>query len=176
MKKLFVYKKYTCHRFNESTNEIVFDHEITANRPMTSTEQKQYKRLCIAGVAFGVLSLLSVVAGLALIILTKNVLSAWYCGVGVACILLCALPLHFSLQYAGDAHDMREYKFKETGFEDEDAAYQSMEDYVRDCAKVWREAHPLEEKIRIAKETGNCVDIAAILKYCGEDLVDRIKH
>ena len=175
MKKMFVYKKYTFHRFDEATNEIVFDHEITANRPMTPTEQKQYKRLCIAGVAFGVLSLLSAMAGLTLIILTENLLSAWYCGVGVACILLCALPLRFSLQYAGDAHDMREYKLQETGFEDEDSAYQSMEDDVKDRAKVWREAHPLEEKIRIAKETGNCVDIAELVRYCGADLVDKLK-
>lgn len=176
MKNLFVYKKYTFHRFDEATNQIVFDHEITANRLMTNAERKQYKRLCIAGVVFGVLSLLSVVAGLASIILTEDILPDWFCGIGIACIFLCALPLHFSLQYAGDAHDMREYKFKETGFEDEDTAYQSMEDDVKDRAKVWRETHPLEEKIRIAKETGNCVDIAAVLKYCGEDLVDRIKH
>lgn len=175
MKNLFVYKKYAFHRFDEATNEIVFDHEITVHRLMTPAERKQYKRLCIAGVVFGVLSLLSVVAGLAFIILTEDALPVWFCGIGIACILLCALPLHFSLQYAGDAHDMREYKFKETGFEDEDAAYQSMEDYVNDRAKVWREAHPLEEKIRIAKKTGNCVDIAELVRYCGADLVDKLK-
>lgn len=175
MKNSFVYKKYTFHRFNESTNEIEFDHEITAHRLMTPAERKQYKRLYIAGVVFGVLSLLSAVAGLAFIILTENVLPDWFCWIGIACILLCALPLHFFQQYAGDAHDMREYKFKETGFEDEDAAYQSMEDYVKDRAKVWREAHPLEEKIRIAKETGNCVDIAELVRYCGADLVDKLK-
>lgn len=175
MKNSFVYKKYTFHRFNESTNEIEVDHEITAHRLMTPAERKQYKRLCIAGVVFGVLSLLFAVAGLTLIILTENVLSAWYCGVGLACILLCALPLRFSLQYAGDAHDMREYKLQETGFEDEDAAYQSMEDGVKDRAKVWREAHPLEEKIRIAKKTGNCVDIAELVRYCGADLADKLK-
>lgn len=175
MKKLFVYKKYIFHRFDEAANEIVFDHEITAHRLMTPAEKKQYKRLCIAGVVFGVLSLLFAVAGLTLIILTKNVLSAWYCGVGLACILLCALPLRFSLQYAGDAHDMREFQFNETGFEDEDAAYQSMEDDVKDRAKVWREAHPLEEKIRIAKKTGSCVDIAELVRYCGADLVDKLK-
>lgn len=175
MKNLFVYKKYTFHRFNESTNEIEFDHEITAHRLMTPAERKQYKRLYIAGVVFGVLSALSAVAGLAFIILTEDVLPAWYCGVGLACILLCALPLRFSLQYAGDAHDMKEYKFKKVGFEDEDAAYQSMEDYVRDCAKVWWESHPLEEKIRIAKKTGSCVDIAELVRYCGANLVDKLK-
>ena len=175
MKNLLVYKKYTFHRFNESTNEIEVDHEITAHRLMTPAERKQYKRLYIAGVAFGVLSLLSAMAGLTLIILTENVLSAWYCVVGLACILLCALPLYFSLQYAGNAHDMRVYKLQETGLEDEDAAYQSMEDYVRECAKVWRNAHPLEEKIRIAKKTGNCVDIAELVRYCGADLVDKLK-
>lgn len=175
MKQLFVYKKYTFHRFNEATNEIEFDHAITAHRRMTPAERKQYKKLYIAGWVLGVLSLLCVVSGLALIILTDAVLPAWFCGVGLACILLCALPLRFSLQYAGDAHDMREYKFQKTGFEDEDAAYQSMEDYVKDCAEVWRAAHPLEEKIRIAKKSGNCVDIAELVRYCGADLVDKLK-
>lgn len=175
MKQLFVYKKYTFHRFNKSTNEIEFDHEITAHRLMTPAERKQYKRLYIAGAVFGVLSALCIVAGLAFIILTEDVLPDWYCGVGSACIFLCALPLHFSLQYADDAHDMRKYKFKKTGFEEEDAAYQFMEDCVKECAKVWRESHPLEEKIRIAKQTGNCVDIAELVRYCGADLVDKLK-
>lgn len=175
MKKLFVYKKYTFHRFNESTNEIEFDHKITAHRLMTPAERKQYKRLYIAGVVLGLLSLLCVVAGLALIILTDAVLPAWFCGVGLACILLCALPLRFALQYGDDAKCLKEKELLKTGFEDEDAAYQSMEDYVKDCAKVWREAHPLEEKIRIAKNTGNCVDIAELVRYCGTDLVDKLK-
>ena len=70
---------------------------------------------------------------------------------------------------------MKEEELLKTGFEDEDAAYQSMEDDVKDRAKVWREAHPLEEKIRIAKETGNCVDIAELVRYCGADLVDKLK-
>lgn len=176
MKKLFVYKKYTCHRFDEATNEIVFYYQIIANRPMTPTEQKQYTRLHIASVILYVLSLLSAVAGLSFIILTKDVLPVWYCGVGIACILLCALPLYFAQQYGDDAEYLKEKEFLKTGFEDEDATYESLENYVKECAKVWREAHPLEEKIRIAKETGNCVDIAAVMKYCGEDLVDRIKH
>lgn len=175
MKNLFVYKKYIFHRFNEATNEIEFDHEITTHRLMTPTERKQYKRLHIASVVLGLLSLPCIVAGLALIILTERVLPVWYCGVGLVCILLFALLLHFAVQYRDDAHDMREYKFQETGFEDEDAAYQSVEDYVKSCAEAWRAAHPLEEKIRIAKKTGSCVDIAELVRYCGADLVDKLK-
>ena len=176
MKIPFVYKKYTFHRFNETTNAIEIDHEITAHRRMTNEESKQYKNLCIAGIAFGVLSLLCALTGFALIILTDAILPAWFCVVGPACILLCALPLYFAIKYGGDAHDMKEYKLQKIGFEDEDTAYESAENEVKSCAEIWRTAHPLEEKIRIAKETDNCVDIAAVLKYCGEDLVDRIKH
>ena len=174
MKNSFVYKKYTFHRFNESTNEIEFDHEITAHRLMTPAERKKYKRLRIASVAFTILFLLCAAAGVALMLLTTEVLPVWFCGVGIGCIFLCAIPFYFGLQYSNAVEFMKEELLK-TGFEDEDAAYQSMEDYVKDRAKVWREAHPLEEKIRIAKETGNCVDIAELVRYCGADLVDKLK-
>lgn len=172
MKQLFVYKKYTFHRFNETTNKIEFDHTIIAHRRMTPAEQKKCKRSYIAGIVLGVLSLLCVVAGLALIILAVKVLPAWFCGVGLACILLCMLPLRFALQYSDDAKCMKESK---VGFEDEDAAHESMENYVKDCAEEWRAAHPLEEKIRIAKESGNCVDIAELVRYCGADFADKLK-
>ena len=175
MKKLFVYKKYAFHRFDEATNEIVFDHEITANRLMTNAERKQYKRLRIASVVFTILFLLCAAAGVALILLTTTVLPAWFCGVGIGCIVLCAIPFYFGLQYSNAVEFMKEEELLKTGFEDEDAAYQSMEDDVKDRAKVWREAHPLEEKIRIAKKTGNCVDIAELVRYCGADLVDKLK-
>ena len=175
MKVPLIKKTYTFHRFNETANEIEFDHEITAHRLMTPAERKQYKHLCIAGAMLGVLSLLCAMMGLTLIILTEAVLPAWFCGVGLACILLCALPLRFSLQYFGDAFDMKEYKLQETGFEEEDTAYESMEEHVKSCAEAWRVAHPLEEKIRIAQETGNCVDIAELVRYCGADLIDKLK-
>lgn len=175
MKKLFVYKKYAFHRFDEATNEIVFDHEITACRIMTSAERKQYKRLRIASVVFSILFLLCAAAGVALMLLTTTVLPVWFCGVGIGCIFLCAIPFDFALQYSEAVEFMKEEELLKTGFEDEDAAYQSMEDDIEDRAKVWREAHPLEEKIRIAKETDNCVDIAELVRYCGADLVDKLK-
>ena len=175
MKQLFVYKKYTCYAFNESTNEIEFDHEIIANRPMTPTEQKNYKRLYFAGWVLGALSILCVVSGLALIILTDAVLPAWFCGVGLACILLCALPLRFALQYGDAAKCMKDTELLKVGFEDEDKTHESNENWVKKCAEEWRAAHPLEEKIRIAKKSGNCVDIAELVRYCGADLADKLK-
>ena len=175
MKNSFVYKKYTFHRFNESTNEIEFDHETTACRLMTNAERKRYKRLRIASVVFTILFLLCAAAGIALMLLTTTVLPVWFCGVGIGCIFLCAIPFSFGLQYSEAVEFMKEEELLKTGFEDEDAAYQSMEDDVKDRAKVWREAHPLEEKIRIAKETGNCVDSAELVRYCGADLVDKLK-
>ena len=175
MRVPLIKKTYTFHRFNESTNEIEFDHEITANRLMTNAERKKYTCLRIASVAFSILSLLCAATGVAFILLPTTVLPVWFCGVGIGCIFLCAIPFNFALQYSNNVEFMKEEELLKTGFEDEDAAYQSMEDDVKDRAKVWREAHPLEEKIRIAKETGNCVDIAELVRYCGADLVDKLK-
>lgn len=175
MKQLFVYKKYTFHRFNETTNEIEVSHTVTIPRVMEQAERKQYKKLHTAGIIFGVLFFLCVVSGLALIILTDAVLPAWFCGVGLACILLCALPLRFSLQYSDDARCMKDKELLKVGFEEKDAAYQKMEDETKAYAEAWRAAHPLEEKIRITKKSGNCVDIAELIRYCGADLMDKLK-
>lgn len=175
MKQLFVYKKYTFHRFNETTNEIEVSHTVTIPRVMEQAERKQYKKLHTAGIIFGVLSLLCVVSGLALIILASCVLPDWFCGVGLACILSIAFPLPFALQYSDDARRLKDEDLLKVGFEQKDAAYQKMEDETKAYAEAWRAAHPLEEKIRIAKQSGNCVDIAELVRYCGADLMDKLK-
>jgi len=175
MKDLFVYKKYTFHRFNESTNEIEESHTVTIPRAMIHEERKRYKKLHTASMVFGALCLLCMVAGVALIILCSCVLPDWFCGIGLACILLCALPLRFALQYGSDAECMREKDLLKVGFEQKDDTYQKMEDETKAYAEAWRAAHPLEEKIRLAKKSGNCVDIAELVRYCGADLVDKLK-
>lgn len=81
----------------------------------------------------------------------------------------------FAMRTADDLENLLEY-FPNSGFQLENMVWEEHELAVNDEAKAWREAHPLEEKIRKAKESGNCVDIAAVLKYCGEDLIDKIKH
>ena len=82
--------------------------------------------------------------------------------------------IFFSIQQ-GKVENLLEY-FSNSGFIIENIGWEAHELEVNDEAKRWRESHPLEEKIRLAKESGNCVDIAAVLKYYGEDLIDKIKH
>ena len=176
MKNLFVYKKYTFHRFNESTNEIEFDHEITAHRLMTSAENIRYHRLRYAYILWSIPTVLFLIAAFALIgCALGGALPDWSAGIGFAFLLLMTITLRFALEFGCDAENLLENELPRTGFEKEDAEHKSAEDEVKSYAEIWRAAHPLEEKIRIAKQTGNCVDIAELVRYCGADLVDKLK-
>lgn len=89
--------------------------------------------------------------------------------------VIAGVSFAFAMRTMDDLENLLEY-FSNSGFQLENMIWEEHELAVNDEAKAWREAHPLEEKIRLAKESGNCVDIAAVLKYCGEDLIDKIKH
>lgn len=48
-------------------------------------------------------------------------------------------------------------------FVDEVKAFRDYDRIVEEQAQAWRNAHPLEEKIRVATESKNCVDIAEVI-------------
>ena len=182
MKEIAVTREFIYHKFDEKKNEIVVDNEktYTATRSMTIEEAKQYKKekrllwflrivsiiLFLAIFSFAFFAVLFEAQGLKSLIPTL-------------CFFLCILSLAFFIRFLWTQTDkienLLEY-FSNSGFIIENMTWEMHELIVNDEAKRWRESHPLEEKIRLAKESGNCVDIAAVLKYCGEDLVNNIKH
>lgn len=62
-----------------------------------------------------------------------------------------------------------------TGFEDDDISYEFIKKQAEAEAKEWRAAHPLEEKLRLAKLSGSCVDIAELISYWETHLIEQLK-
>ena len=169
-----IHRTFCYHEFDEKKNEIVQSEERIVERSMTEEEQRQYKKKSIFVWFWRVLSFTSLAAFLTIMVMCYVISSK----LGIVLLLL-SVPVGVSCGFAiridDDLENLLEY-FSNSGFELENMIWEEHELAVNDKVKAWREAHPLEEKIRQAKESGNCVDIAAVLKYCGEDLVDRIKH
>ena len=174
MKEIAVAREFIYHKFDEKKNEIVVDNEqtYTATRSMTIEEAKQYKKekrlLLFLGIVLSITALSLVPTAM---FLAPPIL--------IPCLFLCILLFVifmklFSIQL-DKIDNLLEY-FSNSGFIIENISWEAHELEVNDEAKRWRESHPLEEKIRLAKESGNCIDIAAVLKYCGEDLINNIKH
>ncbi len=174
MKETHITREFIYHKFDEKKNEIIVDDEktYTAKRNMTVEEAKQYKKekrlLWFLGIIVSVM-IFSLV--LAAVFLNPPIVIPFL----ILCMLLFIISMKlFSIQL-DKIDNLLEY-FSNSGFIIENMTWEMHELIVNDKAKKWRESHPLEEKIRLAKESGNCVDIAAVLKYCGEDLVNNIKH
>lgn len=169
-----IHRTFYYHEFDEKKNEIVWGKEEIAERSMTEEEQKQYKKKSIFVWFWRILSFTSLAAFLVVAVMCHVISS----NLGIVLLLL-SVPVGvswgFAIRIGDDLKNLLEY-FSNSGFQLENMIWEEHELAVNDEAKAWREAHPLEEKIRQAKESGNCVDIAAVLKYCGEDLVDKIKH
>lgn len=176
MKIPLIQKSYTFHRFNERTNTIEVDHDSTVTRHMTPAETGRYRHLRRLYILWTITTILSLIVAFALIgCVFGCVLPDWWAGIGFVCFILIYFPLRYVLEFANKIEQLLKKELPQTGFEDEDATHNSMEDYAKNCAEVWRAAHPLEEKIRIAQQTKNCVDIAELVRYCGADLADKLK-
>lgn len=168
-----IHRTFCYHEFDEKKNEIVQSEEKNAERSMTEEEQNQYKNKSALVWFWRILSFISFFTFLAFITLSHY--SCIYLIGFVLFTILFGISFGFAVITQIDRDNLFEY-FSNSGFQLENMIWEEHELAVNDKAKAWREAHPLEEKIRQAKESGNCVDIAAVLKYCGEDLIDKIKH
>lgn len=176
MKVPFVQKSYALYRFNERTNTIESDCRITTTRTMTPAEAARYCHLYLLYIFWCVVCGLGVVIGFIPIICSfAGIVPDWFAAVGLICFGSLVFPLRGVMQYHDDYQNLLNNELPKVGFEEEDAAHESMEEYIQSCADAWRAAHPLEEKIRLAQQSGNCVDIAELVRYCGADLADKLK-
>lgn len=142
MKDLLVYKKYTFHRFNTTTNTIEDDFSITVTRPMKPAESIRYHRLYHSYILFIVLTVLLWVAAFVLTgCALCCILPDWCAGIGIAFIGLTYIPFIFILESKNDTKQLLMKELSQTGFENADIAYKFVENEVKKCAEMWREAH-----------------------------------
>ena len=173
MKYPKITRTFDYHVFNDSKNTFEVERTEIAKRSMTEDEQKKYKTSRLKEVIGGIVGALFAVGGLVMLAASND---AWYYILfGFGLIAFCAFAWTFAGNAAIDISSLLEVA-KNSGFYTEYLVWEQSELDQNDIAKEWRANHPLEEKVRKAQESGNCVDVAAVLKYCGEDLVDRIKH
>lgn len=173
MKYPKIKRDFEYHVFNDSKNAFEVDRTETAKCSMTEDEQKKYRTFRLRETFGLILGILFAVGGI--IVLAASNDRWYYIMFGFGLIVFCAFAWIFGGNAAFDISSLLE-EAKSSGFHTEYLIWEQSELEQNDIAKEWRKNHPLEEKIRKAQESENCVDIAAVLKYCGEDLVDRIKH
>ena len=173
MKYPKITRNFEYHVFNDSKNAFEVDRIETAERSMTEDERKEYRTFRLRETLGIILCILFAIGGIIMFVVSND--RWYYIMFGFGLIVFCAFALTFGENAALDISSLFEVA-KSSGFYTENLVWEQSELEQNDIAKEWRKNHPLEEKIRKAQESENCVDIAAILKYCGEDLVDRIKH
>lgn len=173
MKYPKIKRDFDYHVFNDSKNAFEVNRRETAERSMTEDERKKYRTFWLREVCGFILGILFAVGGIVMLAASND---RWYYILfGFGLITFCAFAWTFGANAEVDISSLIEVA-KSSGFYTENLVWEQSELEQNDIAKEWRKNHPLEEKIRKAQESENCVDIAAVLKYCGEDLVDRIKH
>ena len=173
MKYPKIKRDFDYHVFNDSKNAFEVDRRETAERSMTEDERKKYRTFRLRETYGLILGILFAVGGIVVLAASND--KWYYILFGFGLITFCAFAWTFGGNAAFDISSLIEVA-KNSGFYMEYLVWEQSELEQNDIAKEWRKNHPLEEKIRKAQESENCVDIAAVLKYCGEDLVDRIKH
>lgn len=88
----------------------------------------------------------------------------WWCiPCAIGCCILLIGCIIFGVKADAQADYLEEY-FRDISFDDEVAECLQYNDEQEQIAKVWRAAHPFEEKIRMAKTRGSSVDIAEMVK------------
>lgn len=176
MKSKRIYKEYTHHLFNPLTNDIEFDRAITVNREMTTAEKKKYYHCRGLEIFWSVLSITLIAMSITLIVLAgEGWLSQWFY-FSILLIFVAAFPIKFGIEHSVKCDDLLNREFPAVGFEEYDRTHEDSEEYQQDCAEIWRATHPLEEKIRRAQQSGNCVDIADLVRHCETHLVDKINY
>lgn len=176
MKAKRIYKEYTYHQFNPLTNEMEFDRSITVNREMTPAEKKKYFRFHRFAILCSIFSVVLIVAGVMLPLLASEKLIPYYFNFGLFFVVVAVFPIRFGIECYCKCENLLGREFLAVGFEEYDNAYEDSEEYQHDCAEVWRATHPLEEKIRLAQQSGNCVDIANLVRHCETYLIDKINY
>ena len=81
----------------------------------------------------------------------------------VGCMLAFAACIFGALVLEEKEDDIKQ-EFRDTAFDQEDIECGVYNDEQKVIANQWRQAHPFEEKIRMAQTRGNSVDIAEMVK------------
>ena len=178
MKKDYnVYKWYSYEEFIPQKNCFKRTTPVRHSRPMTQEEIK-IKKISnfwslfnfLGGITFFTIGIFAMM-GLAVIGDAKHWIPfGWWC-LGGCIISLSFLVFYLKIGQKQElTYDEKVDHFSDWGFEVFDLMLEGERERQSNLAKEWREKHRLEESIRIAQETQNCVDIAKVARIYAEQL------
>lgn len=167
MKYPTIGRKFIPLCFLRTQNRLFRDEEaaVTVHREMTDSEKKAYRSFqCCRNWSLALIIIYTVFAAfLTLAIAVKyGDDPVLIISLGVCCaVVSVSAVLNSRIVDARDSWLISRQKF---GFADEVKAFSDYDRIVKEQAQAWRSTHPLEEKIRVATESKNCVDIAEAIR------------
>lgn len=153
---------FNYYTFNPNIND--FDKEVKVERKEVDVKTaKSFKRYEFFQHFYLLLWVPLLIASIAFACLADNG-GGWVCVViAIGCALLLGYA-SYQILACEDKGDALEERFRELNFEEEYeqcVAYNLKQEQI---ALEWRQAHPFEEKIRMAKTRGSSVDIAEMVR------------
>ena len=159
-------KTFTYKTFNPNTND--FDKEVkVVRKEVDAKTTRAFKRYDFFQHLYLLLWFPFLIASITLACLADNG-GGWQCIVGAVGFLLLLIYASYQILACETKGDVLEKHFRENNFEDEEQECETYNAEQEVIEAEWREAHPFEEKIRMAKERGSSVDIAEMIKHYEE--------
>lgn len=156
-----LYRDFTYKTFNSNTND--FDVESkTVWKEVDKDTARKYNKFRLIQHICGILLLPMFISTIAFAVLATECNGLFIFGFVFSLVGLCGC-----VYYAIDLDNKEDAiceRFRETNFDDEKQEYETYNAEQMALAEKWREAHPFEEKIRMAKTRGSSVDIAEMVK------------
>lgn len=167
MKSPTIDRKFIPLCFLRTQNRLFRDEEsaVTVRREMTSAEKKTYRSFQFwRNWSFALMALYFVFVWCLVFAIAHKYgnIPAPIIVLGIALAgMVVSTILNSHIVGARDSWLISRQKF---GFAEEVKAFRDYDRIIEGQAQAWRTAHPLEEKIRIATESKNCVDIAEVIR------------
>ena len=163
MKK--VVKVFRYNRFSPLRNKMIPYREVKCERPLTIAERKIVRRNIVSNILCLILPLIAIASGGAFTALAMEI-SPWF-WFGLVATALCVVGTFFVMGEYDATGDLIAH-FEDWGFEIEQLKWEQFYDEQMHNMTVWRKQHPLEEAVRKAQESQNCIDIVEAARLYAE--------
>lgn len=163
MKK--VSRTFYYHQFSPALNKITTGEKKICSRSLTNAERKTIRLYHL----FIALFITTIVFSVSVIIISvwfsQTYTPLFLTGIGLGLIAICSsAPLCAkAMQYEDKIS-----AFNQWGFETEELLWEQHYDEQMQLMTAWRKEHPLEEAVRKAQESNNCVDIVEAARLYAE--------
>ena len=160
-----VVKEFRYNRFSPLQNKMVEGDKKICTRPLTIEERKIVKRADFYGWLIPICGIIGFLGTLTFGVMA-GVISLWFL-IGVPFTIAFYGVCDWAMNKYDDCHEKMSH-FNEWGFDVEQLMWEQHYDQQMLNMTIWRKQHPLEEAVRKAQESGNCVDIVEAARLYAE--------